>query len=127
MIGVEASGGDLSISQDGNLSIDWGTVYPGTLTNRSFHVKSISTEPIILQLIFSNVTFKNAAGDVVATTPPVENPLRLTWNYSGESINPRQQIYVTLTLEISSENEFIDYIMDNDVREFFFDILIKPV
>jgi hypothetical protein len=57
----------------------------------------------------------------------VENPLRLTWNYSGLPLNPKEQIFVVLTLEISSDSTFIDFIIDNDVKQFYFDITIKPV
>lgn len=127
VISVEAYGGDISILHDGKKFIDWGTVYPGTLTNRSFYIKSISNEPIILQLIVSNVTFKDSMDNNVTATPPLKNPLHLTWNYTNAPINPNEEIYVTLTLEISSETKFVEYVIDNDVKGFYLDITIKPV
>jgi hypothetical protein len=128
VIGVEAYGGDINATQDGKQFIDWGTVYPGTMTNRSFYIKSISNEPITLQLpIISNLTFQNSEGNKVIEPLSVENPLRLTWNYSGLPLNPKEQIFVVLTLEISSDSTFIDFIIDNDVKQFYFDITIKPV
>jgi hypothetical protein len=126
VIGVEAYGGDISTMQDGEQFIDWGTVYPGSLTNRSFYVKSISNEPITLQLNISNLTFQNSEGNNVTEPLPVKNPLILTWNYSGV-LNPKEQIFVVLTLEISPDPRFIDFIIDNDVKRFYFDIAIKPV
>ena len=127
VIGVEAFGENINTTQDGKQFIDWGTVYPGSLTNRSFYVKSISNEPITLQLIISNLTFQNSEGNNVMEPLPVENPLILTWNYSGAPLNPKEQIFVVLTLEISSDRRFIDFIIDNDVKRFYFDISIKPV
>jgi hypothetical protein len=126
VIGVEASDGDIT-TQDGKQFINWGTVYPGSLTNRSFYIKSVSNKPITLQLIISSLTFQNSEGYNVTEALSVENPLRLTWNYSDLTLNPKEQIFVVLTLEISSDPEFIDFIIDNDVKQFYFDINIKPI
>jgi hypothetical protein len=126
-MGVEAFGGDINTTQDGRQFIDWGTVYPGSATNRSFYIRSVSNEPIILQLTVSNITFQNSEGNNVIEALPVENPLRLTWNYTGLPLNPKEQIFVVLTLEISPDLRFIDFIIDNDVKQFYFDITIKPV
>jgi hypothetical protein len=126
--GVEAFGGNISTAQDGTQFIDWGTVYPGSLTNRSFYIKSVSNEPITLQWpLISNLTFQNSEGNNVTEALPVENPLSLTWNYSGLPLNPKEQIFVVLTLEISSDPRFINFIINNDVKQFYFDITIKPV
>jgi hypothetical protein len=127
VVGVEASGGDINIMQDGKQFIDWGTVYPGTMTNRSFYIKSVSNKPITLQLMVSNLTFQNSEGTNVMEPLPVENPLSLTWNYSGLPLNPKEQIFVVLTLKIPSDSAFIDFIIDNNVKKFYFDITIKPV
>jgi hypothetical protein len=58
---------------------------------------------------------------------PVEDPLRLYWNCSDLTLNPKEQIFVVLTLEMSSDPRFIDFIIDNDVKQFYFDINIKPI
>jgi len=125
VIGVEAFGGDINTTQNGGQFIDWGSISTGTTTNRSFYIKSISNEPIILQLEISNLTFQNSNGKILGENLPLENPLRLTWNYSGEPLNPKECIYVILTLEVSAEYEFVDYIISNDVKQFCFDITIK--
>lgn len=117
VIGVEAS----------ILFIDWGTVYPGTPTNRSFYIKSISNEPITLQLTTQNLTFQNSEGTNITQTLPVEEPLHLTWNYSGSPLNPKERIYIVLTLIVSSDSKFLEYIINNDVKQFYFDIIIKPM
>ena len=126
VIGVEAYGGNINTTQNGNPFIDWGTVYLGNSVNRSFYIKSISNELIILQLMISNVTFQNSNGKNVTEDPPIENPLLLTWNYNGTPLNPKEEIFVTVTLMISSDQKFIDYVINNDVKQFFFDIIIKP-
>ena len=124
VVGVEAYGGNISTMQDGKQFIDWGTVYPGTMTNRSFYIKSVSNEPITLQLTVSNLTFQDFEGNIVTETLPVENPLLLTWNYSRMPLNPWEQIFVVLTLEVSSHPEFVEYLIENHVRQFYFDITI---
>jgi hypothetical protein len=126
-MGVEAFGGDINTTQDGKQFIDWGTVYPGSATNRSFYIRSVSNKPIILQLTVSNITFQNSEGNNVIEALPVEDPLRLTWNYTGLLLNPKEQIFVVLTLEISPDPKFINFIIDNDVKQFYLDIIIKPV
>lgn len=127
VIGVEAFGGNLTVAQDGSHVIDWGTVYPGTKISRMFYVKSVSNRPITLQLTFSNLTFQDSKGADVTETPPLENPLRLTWNYTGATLKPDEQICVVLTLEVSSDPRFLEYMIDNFVEQFYFVIIIKPL
>lgn len=127
VIGVEAYGGNLTTAQDGSQVIDWGTVYPGMTTNRSLYIRSTSSEPITLQLIISNLTFKNSEGADVTEPLPLEKPMLLTWNYTGEPLNPKESIHVVLTLEVSSDPRFIWYIIDNNVKQFSFIINIKPL
>jgi len=127
VLGVEAFGGNINTTQDGKQFIDWGTVYPGSTINRSFYIKSKSNEPITLQLILSNLTFQNSEGNNVTEALPVENPFSLTWNYTGSPLNPQEQNFVVLTLEVSSDTTFINFIINNDVKQFYFEITIKPV
>lgn len=127
VVGIEVFGGNLTTTEDGSRVIDWGTVSPGAKISRLFYVRSISNEPIALQLIFSNLTFQDSEGAIVTETPPIENPLRLTWNYTGAMLRPGEQICLVLTLEVSSDTRFIDYIIDNNVKQFSFGILIKPL
>lgn len=57
----------------------------------------------------------------------MNNPILLTWNYTGEPLKPEESIYVVLTLEVSSDPEFIEYIIDKRVKQFSFVIIIKPL
>lgn len=127
VIGVEAYGGNLTFTQDGSQILDWGTVYPGIPANRLLYVKSKSNWPIVLQLTILNLTFQDSKGANVTKPLPLENPLSLTWNYTGVPLKPGEQICVVLTLEASSDSRFISYLLDNDVKSFCFTINIKPL
>jgi hypothetical protein len=129
IVGIEAYGGNIT-TQDGEQIIDWGTVYPGAHVNRSLYINnSKSNTAIILSLTLSNLTFLNSRGENVTGSLPngIENPLNLTWNYSGAPLNPREEIYVILTLDVSSSSSFLDYLITYDVREFGFEIAVKAI
>ena len=128
VIGVEAYGGNITTTQDGKQIIDWGTVYPGTFTNRSVYIKSISNVPVTLNLTISNVVFQNSTGQNVVENPPIENQLSLTWDYNNNTLlYPNDEIYVTLTLKISSDYGFVNCLINNDVERFGFDMIISAV
>ena len=125
-IGVEAYGGSLIQLSNGDKTLDWGTIYPGTLTKRSFYLKSQSTVPIILQLSTSNWTLLDVNGENATDflNIPLNESLRITWDYNGTPLNPTEEIYVTLTLNATDSIEFVDYLIDYQIREFSFDIII---
>lgn len=126
-IGIKVYGGDLI---NGAL-IDWGTVYPGTSTNRSFHIQSESNTPVILTLKQSNFTLLNSKGENATRHLPLPatEALNLKWNYSGIVLNPKQEIFVTLTLNVSNQLNFLQFLINYEVTEFNFDICIetKPI
>lgn len=127
VIGVEAYGGDIRTSPDGQQYLDWGTLYPGTVANNSFYIKSQSNMPVKLNLSVSNFIFKNSLGENVTAAPPISEPLKITWNYNNTLVNPRESVYVTLSLTVSSDIAFLTYVIDNSVKEFAFDITIKAL
>jgi len=127
VIGVEAYGGNITIVQDGKQYIDWGTIYPGSIINRSFYVKSKSNMPVAINLSISNIKFKNSKEENVTEALPIEKPLILTWNYNNTLLNPMETIYITLTLKASSDANFLDYLIANGVKEFGFDIIITAL
>ncbi|MEM2971697.1 MAG: hypothetical protein QW270_04665 [Candidatus Bathyarchaeia archaeon] len=126
--GVEAHGGNITVTQNGKQFIEWGTVYPGSFTNRSFYIKSISNIPVKLNLTISNITFQNSTNQNV-TDPSIENssPLTLTWNYDNTPLNPKAEIYVTLTLHVSDDPSFINFLIGYCVTGFSFDMVIKAI
>ena len=52
--------------------------------------------------------------------------INLTWNYTDTQLRPGEQICLVLTLKVSVDLEFINYIINNDVKQFSFVITIKP-
>jgi hypothetical protein len=126
VIGTEVYGGDINTTQEGIPFIDWGTVYAGSLTNCSFYIKSKSNTPITLTLKVSNLTFQNLKDQNVTENLPIENPLNLTWNYNNILLEPNEEIYVTLTLKVSLDPSFLEYLIAYDVSRFNFDIVITP-
>lgn len=124
VIGVEAYGGDINVTQDRKQYIYWGTIYPGLPVNRSFYIKSKSNVPATLNLSILNLVFLNSRGEDVTDKLPIKEPLNLTWNYTGKPLNPGQEIYVAITIETSTDPRFIKYIVDYDVQGFGFEILI---
>lgn len=126
VIGAEVYGGNINFTQEGIPYINWGTVYPGTLTNCSFYIKSKSNTPITLTLKISNLTFQDKENQNVTENLPIENPLNLTWNYNNTLLEPKQEVYVTLTLKVSSDSSFLEYLISYYVNTFNFDIIITP-
>lgn len=126
VIGVEVYGGDVNKTQDGTPFIDWGTVYPGTTTSRSFYINNTGNTPVTLILKISNLTFQDAENQNVTGNLPIENPLELTWNYNNTVLERKEVIYVTLTLTVSSNKDFLEYLIAYDVTKFSFDIVITP-
>ena len=127
VIGAKAYGGDINLTQDGKQIIDWGTVYPGTPTNRSFYIKSESNTPItliLLDITRENITFQNSNGENITETPPIEKPMNLTCNFNNTILEPKEEIYATLTLTPSSNSDFLKFLIENDVERFDFDIII---
>jgi hypothetical protein len=114
-IGVEVYGKEINLTQDGKQYIDWGTIYLGTLTSRSFYVRSRSNMDTTLRL---NATNWNPSG--------ISDFLTLSWNYTDNTIvKPNQTIPVTITLSADSSQQFVEYLVRNNVREFSFDITIR--
>lgn len=127
VIGLEAYGGDLRIAENGQQYLYWGIVYPGAVARSSFYVKSKSNIPVTLNLSVSNLVFKNSFGANVTVAPPISEPLSVTWNYDNSPLDTGESLYVTLSLKTTSDVAFFTYLLDNNVREFAFDISIKAL
>lgn len=70
--------------------IDWGIIEPGASENRTVYVKNEGNAPIVLYL---NTTNWNP--------PETEDYLTLTWNYSGENLEPLQVLSINMTLTVA--------------------------
>lgn len=130
VVGAKAYGGDINGTET-NQYVNWTTVYPGTSINRSFYIQSESNIPVTLELKTADWTFLDSYGNNVtqhlANYIERENAMNVTWNYSGAPLNPGEEIYVTLTLQTSSETSFVDYLIAYRVEAFNFVIIINTV
>jgi hypothetical protein len=111
--GLEIYGGDIK-SEVGNDYIDWGELSPGDSKKASFYVQSTSGVNVILGL---NVTDWAPAG--------IQSYIAISWDYNGTSLNLDQSpLLVTVSLDVSSSGEFVDFIVENEVTSFGFDMTV---
>lgn len=125
--GAKAYGGDIQTDTQGTLTLDWGTVYPGVPVTRSFNISSDSNVPvtlILLDVTGANITFFNSNGEIVAEPLPIGRPIILSSNFNNTTLNPNKVIYATLTLEFSTQEAFLQYLIENKVTTFSFEIVI---
>jgi len=123
VIGVEVHGGNIT-TQNGKTYIDWSAIFLGESTNRSFYVNSTSNVEVVLKLEMASLTFLDSDGNNV--TGANNNYLNLTWDYNNTPLSQYDEVYVTLTLSVSSDIDFIDFLVTNGVTGFSFDLHIYP-
>jgi hypothetical protein len=110
--GVEAVGKDVTIS--GNLiSINWGNFSLGDSKEISLNLTSISNSSILLEF---NV------GDW--SPEQIQRYIDVTWSYNGTIIEPNQTISVRISLSTQLNDEFLKYIIDNNMQSFAFKIFL---
>jgi hypothetical protein len=122
-LGFDVYGGNIT-THDGIQYIDWGTNYVGSQTNRSIYLRNKSNIDTTMNLTTANWTYINTQGQRVA--PPSTSSINLTCDYDNNTIRPNQEIYVTLTLSVPYDPEFVEYLITNKVAQFNFDIEISP-
>jgi hypothetical protein len=106
---VDVFGGDLEAD-----SFSWGSLYIGETKTLTFNIQSLSNVPIKLAL---------SASDWVPTE--ISKYLSLSWNSEGLQLMPGQTIQASITLESSSSQSFVNYVFQNNVVLFNFNIHIK--
>ncbi len=112
--GLEIYGGDIKYNPDSDtVYVDWGELGLGAYKNASFYVKSNSNVNVTLEL---NVTNWVPLG--------IDEYIHINWNYNGTLLSPAEELRVTLTLEVASSGDFIDFLVANEVTSFGFDITI---
>jgi hypothetical protein len=111
--GLEIYGGDVTVESE-KVYIDWGELSLGASKNASFYVVSTSNVNVTLGL---NVTNWLPAG--------LDQYLNISWNYNGTVLTPKHEpLPVTVNLEVPASREFIDFLVDNSVTAFGFDITV---
>jgi len=123
-LNVEVYGGNLT-TINGELALDWGTVYPGIKVNRTFYMRSKSNVEGTLTIKTGNWTFKNTKTYTYSKTEWM-NIIEPPWNKT--KLQPKQEIFATITLNVTNSQEFIDWLVENEIKSFSFDITItlKP-
>lgn len=143
VLNVEVYGGDIQ-KCNGEKCLDWGIVYPGKSLNRTFYAKSKSNAEATLIIKIVNWTlYKSETPDsdeVVLTNctlyyesennrviyGPSESIEYFTL-YAPENrtmLKPGETIKVTLYLDAADSIDFIDFVIENDIKSFQFDIYV---
>jgi hypothetical protein len=111
--GLEIYGEDIK-SEAGKLYVDWGELYLGASASTSFNVQSKSNVDVKLEL------------NVTGWTPAkLGSYIKISWDYNGTQLSPQQELPVTIYLNIPSSEEFIRYLVENQITAFGFDININ--
>lgn len=111
--GLEIYGGDIT-SESGKVYIDWGELTLGASKNASFYVLSTSNVNVTLGL---NVTNWMPAG--------MEDYITISWDYNGTVLSPKHEpLSVIVNLSVASSREFIEFLVENSVTTFGFDMTI---
>jgi hypothetical protein len=113
--GLEIYGGDVKVESE-KVYIDWGELSLGASKNASFYVRSNSNVDVELGL---SVTNWMPAG--------IEDYIDISWDYNGTLLSPgpdQVPLIVTVNLNVSSSGDFIDFIVENEVTSFGFDMTV---
>lgn len=98
---------DSGCSQEVSL-IEWGSLDPGETSSVTVYVRNEGNVAVTLNMSTENWD-----------PPEASSYITLSWDYSGQTLEPGESIGVTLTLSISSDVQ--------NVTEFDFDIVIAVV
>lgn len=105
----------------------WGHLFPGSVSSITLYLQSISSTPITLEMTATNWTLSNSLNDIVYGPAGSIDHLELSWNYSGSTIGLHQVIPVVFTLRVDYATDLIEYVIENDVRQFTFEINIRAL
>lgn len=107
--------------------VSWGTVHVGSSTSVTLYVKSISNVKTILELSSGNWVFLNSS-DMIVYGPNNDNPyINLTCDYNNTVLNIGESIPIKLTLTIAESPTFVEFLINNDIKKFTFEINISAV
>ena len=105
-------------------TINWGTIWLGMPKNATLYIRSISNIETTLELETANWTFRDSNNRIVAGPSDSSPYVHLTWNYNEAMVRPGEALQVTLTLSVDHSSDFIEFLINNDAKEFIFDIII---
>ena len=105
--------------------IIWGTVFTGLSYNVTLYLRSTSNVQTKLELTTTNWTYINT-NDTIAAGPVQATPyMNLTWNYNNQTLDPGHTIPTTLTLTADNSEDFVKFLINNNIRQFTMDITIE--
>ena len=124
-LNVEVYGGDIKYL-NGELTLDWGIVYPGSQINRSFFIKTKGNINGTLKIKAGNWTFRNSKTIIYNYTEwmTIESIYNGTKKPYMEILMGEKTIMAIITLKVSNSNDFIDWIIENNIKTFSFDISV---
>jgi hypothetical protein len=111
--GLEIYGGNITV-ESGEVYIDWGELTLGTSKNATFYVLSNSNVNVTLGLNVTNWT-----------PTEMEDYIDIFWDYNGTVLSPgHEPLLVTVNLNVASSREFINFLVENNVTAFGFDMIV---
>jgi hypothetical protein len=54
--------------------------------------------------------------------PEISDYLTLTWDYKGTRLDPGEVILINLNVSAPSSDDFINYLVDNEIKNFTVDV-----
>jgi hypothetical protein len=121
----------LKVYWDSNLTnestmVTWPLALPGESYNTTLYFQSASNVNTYLELETTNWVFLNSNGAIVSgPSNNNTNFINLTWDYSNTVLSPKQIVPVTLTLSIDNSANMLEFLIDNQVTQFNFDMIIS--
>lgn len=111
--------------QNETKQIQWGTIYVGSSLNVTLYLQSTSNVETTLSLTTTNWTYTDTH-NITVSGPSESTPyMNLTWNYDNQTLDPNQTIQVTLTLTTDNSADFVNFLINNSIRQFTMDITIQ--
>lgn len=56
--------------------------------------------------------------------PGIDQFIHIYWDYNGTVLTPSHELYLTVTLEVASSGDFIEFLVENAVTSFGFDMTV---
>ena len=94
-------------------NLSWDEIETGKSVNTTLYIKSVSNSIVTLNL---NITDWNPEA--------ISDYITISWDYNETQLNPSDIIPVTMTLSASSSDDFINYLVSNEITRFDFVIHI---
>jgi hypothetical protein len=93
--------------------LEWDEIKTGTV-NTTVYVKSVSNFRVTLNMFLTDWNPEE-----------ISDYITISWDYNGKHLDPGEIIPVTMTLAASSSDDFINYVVENEITRF--DVVIHFV